>query len=140
MLVSSSSATHGRPWENDPHFNQAIDRSHSDLVKYSRKDQEYHIVLEYLRDASRSAERVIRFRFPELIALQKSQSASPKAFSNANPSGDPVVIPGGINSGYATIVSSRYIHIQILREFLTRLFGPRSWHVEVSGPPLPTLP
>lgn len=43
VLVEQSSATHTRPWENQAHQVQAIDRNHSDMVKF---DHEYDLDLE----------------------------------------------------------------------------------------------
>lgn len=37
-LVDKTSATHGRPWEDGPEHIVAMDRSHSDLVKFSAND------------------------------------------------------------------------------------------------------
>lgn len=34
ILVEQSSATHTRPWENETHHVQAIDRNHKDMVKF----------------------------------------------------------------------------------------------------------
>jgi hypothetical protein len=112
VLVSSSSATHGRPWETGTQYSQAVNRNHSDLVKYSRGDQDYIIVLEYLRESSRSAERVIRFRFPELAPSRESQSASPKKTLN--------------QKGFKAVsqrIPSRYIHRMSLGRLLEREFG-----------------
>ena len=123
VLVSSSSATHGRPWETDARYSQAVNRNHSDLVKYSMKDQDYIIVLEHLRESSRSAERVIRFRFPELASSRESQSASPK--ETLNQKGPKLVLQR---------ISSRYIHRMSLLQLLRREFGSSGWNVTVSRP------
>jgi len=126
VLVSSSSATHGRPWETDPQYNQAVNRNHSDLVKYSMKDQDYIIVLEHLRESSRSAERVIRFRFPELVSSRESLSASPKETLNQK---EPKL--------KLQRISARYIHRRTLFQFLEGLFGSSSssnWGVTVNRP------
>lgn len=124
VLVSSSSATHGRPWETDAQYSQAVNRNHSDLVKYSMKDQDYIIVLEHLRESSRSAERVIRFRFPELVSSsQGSQSASPNETLHRK---GPKLVKQRI--------TCRYIHEQHLKELLRKEFGKRGWKVHVSRP------
>lgn len=49
MLVDIHSATQGRPWENGENFIDAINRNHSDLVKFSRNDEDYERVLAHLR-------------------------------------------------------------------------------------------
>ncbi|KAF8849682.1 hypothetical protein BDZ45DRAFT_555301, partial [Acephala macrosclerotiorum] len=41
ILVDSSSARHGRPWENEAHHCLALKRNHSDLVKFSSNDGDY---------------------------------------------------------------------------------------------------
>ena len=55
ILVDSSSARHGRHWENETHHAQAIPRSHSELVKFSYDDEEYSKVLEVLKRLSSAA-------------------------------------------------------------------------------------
>jgi hypothetical protein len=62
VLVTRSSATHGRPWETEPHHIQAIKRNHSDLVKFRRKDMYYHIVSQHLREFADKACAVIQAR------------------------------------------------------------------------------
>ena len=62
VLVHSSSATHGRPWENEVHHIQPINKSHSDLVKYSVHDGVYERVLHVLQQFTKSAVTVIRDR------------------------------------------------------------------------------
>jgi hypothetical protein len=125
VLVSSSSATHGRPWETDTRYSQAVNRNHSDLVKYSRQDQDYNIVLEHLRESSRSAERVIRFRFPELVSGRESQSASPK--ETLNQEGPKLV---------RQLLSARYIHKMSLLKLLREKFGSSGWTITVCRPSL----
>lgn len=50
VLVDSHSATHGRPYDSEHHRNYPIDRTHSDLVKFSSAyDETYIMVLGYLR-------------------------------------------------------------------------------------------
>jgi protein SERAC1 len=63
VLVQSSSATHSRPWENEACHIQALNKTHSDLVKYSRHDGDYYRVLSLLQGFTRSAVAVIRDRF-----------------------------------------------------------------------------
>jgi hypothetical protein len=116
VLVNSSSASQGRPWETDIRYRQSINRTHSDLVKFSRQDHDYIVVLEYLRESSRSAERVIRFRFPELMSSPEPEAAN------------------STDSNYESQrLSGRYIHRMRLVELLRRLFN-HSWSVEVSKP------
>lgn len=63
ILVAESSATHGRPGEDKAHNVQAINRTHSELVKYRRGDQDYLVVLDLLRVFAASAVEVIQTRF-----------------------------------------------------------------------------
>jgi hypothetical protein len=49
VLVDMSSATHGRPWEGDAQHILALNRSHSELIKFSYHDHDYPRVLEILR-------------------------------------------------------------------------------------------
>lgn len=62
VLVHSSSATHGRPWESEAHHIQPISKTHSDLVKYSVHDGVYARVLHILQQFTKSAVTVIRDR------------------------------------------------------------------------------
>ncbi|KAK3363512.1 hypothetical protein B0T25DRAFT_436789, partial [Lasiosphaeria hispida] len=48
-LVTTSSATHCRPWENGREHVCAIARTHSDMVKFGPEDHEYDKVRERLR-------------------------------------------------------------------------------------------
>ena len=69
VLVGSASATHGRPWELGEHYVQAINRNHSDLVKFAKQDENYEVVLYHLRKFSGVAADVIRKRFEEAQSL-----------------------------------------------------------------------
>jgi hypothetical protein len=62
VLVHSSSATHGRPWENEAHHIQPISKTHSGLVKYSVYDGVYARVLHVLQQFAELAVTVIRDR------------------------------------------------------------------------------
>jgi len=55
ILVSSSSAMHGRSWENEAHHCSALKRSHSELVKFSRNDGDYERVLATLKRMASAA-------------------------------------------------------------------------------------
>jgi hypothetical protein len=50
ILVGTASATHGRHWENQAHHVQAINRDHSQLVKFKANDEVYDRVLSTLKD------------------------------------------------------------------------------------------
>jgi hypothetical protein len=71
ILVGSASATHGRSWENQAHHIQAINRSHSELVKFSNHDAIYFRVRDQLRDFSEAAVDVIQARFGETEGARK---------------------------------------------------------------------
>jgi hypothetical protein len=62
ILVDKDSATQSRPWETSDRYIMSINRSHSDLVKFSKHDHEYEIVLDCLRDFLQAAPRVIAKR------------------------------------------------------------------------------
>ncbi|KAL8878972.1 MAG: hypothetical protein Q9198_003325 [Flavoplaca austrocitrina] len=63
VLVDASSATHGRPGEDQAHHIQALNRNHSEMVKFGRKDVDYDIVLGFLKEFAKSASDIIRARF-----------------------------------------------------------------------------
>ena len=63
VLVDRHSATHGREWESDGQFIQPVNRNHSELVKFSKHDDDYQTVLRHLSAFKRNACRVIRDRF-----------------------------------------------------------------------------
>lgn len=52
VLVTKKSATHGRPWEYGPEYMCAINRTHSNLVKFGEHDHEYEAVLVRLKALS----------------------------------------------------------------------------------------
>ncbi|KAL7948676.1 nacht and ankyrin domain-containing protein [Trichoderma barbatum] len=49
ILVSKSSATHCRPWEGGTEHTCAINRTHSDMVKFAEEDSEYDMVLVQIK-------------------------------------------------------------------------------------------
>ncbi|KAF2148051.1 hypothetical protein K461DRAFT_298150 [Myriangium duriaei CBS 260.36] len=55
ILVSQSSATICRPWEDESHYVCAIGRSHSDIVKFAPRDADYDRVLARLRSLADEA-------------------------------------------------------------------------------------
>ncbi|KAM4062561.1 tetratricopeptide repeat domain-containing protein [Hirsutella rhossiliensis] len=55
VLVTKSSATHCRPWEDGPEHNCAVARSHSGMVKFRPNDPEYDKACERLRGLARRA-------------------------------------------------------------------------------------
>ena len=60
VLVEQSSATHTRPWENDAHHVQAIDRNHSDMVKFNHGyDPDLERVATILREFVNGASSMI---------------------------------------------------------------------------------
>ncbi|KAL8884110.1 MAG: hypothetical protein Q9215_007769, partial [Flavoplaca cf. flavocitrina] len=63
ILVDASSATHGRPGEDQVHHIQPLNRNHSELVKFGRKDVGYDVVLGFLREFAESASDIIQTRF-----------------------------------------------------------------------------
>lgn len=63
VLVDIASATHGRPWELDDRYILALNRTHSDLVKFSKQDEDYEVILHHLQRLSGVAMNVIQDRF-----------------------------------------------------------------------------
>ncbi|KAF1953686.1 hypothetical protein CC80DRAFT_537276 [Byssothecium circinans] len=63
VLVDVNSATQGRSWENTVRFIEAINRDHSNLVKFHRNDEDYERVLGHLRRFAQQATVVIPKRF-----------------------------------------------------------------------------
>lgn len=153
VLVSSSSATQSRPWETDVRYTQAMNRNHSDLVKFSFKDQDYVVVLEHLRESSRSAKRVIRPRFPHLESSPESEpEAEPEPepepeseMGSASSKKPPTRTPRAkklltkklsmretrrLSMAETQRISARYIHYWSLVELLRDLYGDQ-WRIEV---------
>ncbi|EWZ78435.1 hypothetical protein FOWG_17299 [Fusarium oxysporum f. sp. lycopersici MN25] len=62
-LVTKSSATHCRSWEDGPEHICAIARTHSDMVKFGPHDHEYDIVCTRLKGLARRA-LTARHRMP----------------------------------------------------------------------------
>ncbi len=63
VLVNETSATHSRPGEDLAHNVQAIDRTHSDMVKFSRRDEAYNLVLSFIQEFADAATAVVEARF-----------------------------------------------------------------------------
>ena len=63
VLVAKDSAIHSRPWEMDPRFIIAVDRSHNDLVKFERYSDDYEHVLACLRLLLENATDIVSRRF-----------------------------------------------------------------------------
>lgn len=78
-LVTKSSATRCRPWEDGPEHICPISRSHSDMVKFREHDEEYDKVAQRLSGlARRAVERGIRHRSntgPELSGKSPKPAA-----------------------------------------------------------------
>ncbi|KAF2193038.1 hypothetical protein K469DRAFT_551882 [Zopfia rhizophila CBS 207.26] len=55
FLVTKSSATHCRSWEDGPEHICAVNRTHSDMVKFRQQDHEYEKVLQRLKGLARRA-------------------------------------------------------------------------------------
>lgn len=63
VLVDSASAAHSRPWELEDRYVQAINRNHSDLVKFTKQDEDYEVVLHHLKRLSSLAVDVVQEHF-----------------------------------------------------------------------------
>lgn len=55
ILVTKSSATHGRYWEDGQEHICAIDRTHSEIVKFEPQDHEYEKVRQRLQSLAKRA-------------------------------------------------------------------------------------
>ncbi len=82
VLVNESSATHGRPGEDQAHNVQAINRTHSDMVKFGRRDETYKLVAGFLHEFAESTAAVNEVRFraadgtvfaPHILALKRQK-------------------------------------------------------------------
>lgn len=60
ILVGQASATHGRSWENKAHHIQAINRAHSQLVKFRANDEVYRRTLGTLKEFTKEAVTMTR--------------------------------------------------------------------------------
>lgn len=69
VLVSKSSATHCRPWENGQQYICAIHRTHSEMVKFSSEDSEYEKVLGRIQSLVREARKAQEVQ--EAVIAQK---------------------------------------------------------------------
>ena len=63
VLVTKASATHCRPWEDNPGHICALNRTHSDIVKFAPQSEEYDKVLARIR---RIVQRALVIRLPNL--------------------------------------------------------------------------
>ena len=70
-LVDQSSATESLPLEPISHT-QAVNRNHSEMVKFSSKDTLYQIVLSYLDPFAEEALEAIHARFSEPQGISPS--------------------------------------------------------------------
>ncbi|KAI9778529.1 MAG: hypothetical protein M1839_008060 [Geoglossum umbratile] len=83
VLVDSFSATHSRPWESEAHHIQGINRTHSDIVKFSPQDKYYYIVLQHLRELVASATIMAQTQTPEPQELTEEQIDCLKSLSSS---------------------------------------------------------
>ncbi|KAH8763535.1 hypothetical protein F5882DRAFT_20290, partial [Hyaloscypha sp. PMI_1271] len=74
ILVGTASATHGRHWENQADHIQAINRDHSQLVKFKANDEVYDRVLGTLEDFAKEAFAMKRGRRMEAEELTADDS------------------------------------------------------------------
>ena len=62
LLVGPFSAKHPRPWEPELHH-EALNRTHSDLVKFSVGDVDYERVLSRLSEITSKARTILLSRY-----------------------------------------------------------------------------
>ncbi|KAL8794050.1 MAG: hypothetical protein Q9195_003350 [Heterodermia aff. obscurata] len=77
QTFSEASATHGRPGENEAHDIQAINSTHSEMVKFGIGDPRYQLVVGFLKDFIATA--------PTIVEARSHQSNNP---DYVEPSGD----------------------------------------------------
>lgn len=100
VLVNSSSATHGRYWETEAHHVQALNKTHSDLVKFTSHDADYERVLSVLKSMAAAAVLTTpRGNRPGIGSVTdnpnpRSAGSSPSTLSPLSYSALSLVIPG----------------------------------------------
>ena len=62
FMVSRFSATRPRLWESEA-CDEGLDRTHSDLVKFTVNDVDYEIVLKRLREVTSKATATLTSRY-----------------------------------------------------------------------------
>lgn len=75
VLVEPSSATSARSWESGPANSCAINRTHSELVKFEPHDSDYDLVLRYLK---KLAQRSSMCRRPEIVGVENFRALHEK--------------------------------------------------------------
>lgn len=65
-MVNEASATHSRPGENEAHDIQAINSTHSEMVKFGVRDPNYNLVVGFLQQFAASAPKTVKARFDRL--------------------------------------------------------------------------
>ena len=75
VLVSRSSAVHSRPGEDEPHHIHALNRDHSELVRFAFGDADYAIVLGFLNDFALRAPIAIKARLSDTSVHQNKGKA-----------------------------------------------------------------
>ncbi len=65
ILVEVSSASHGRELERGGWQVEPIDRSHSDMVKFTPYDENYYRVLSHLVRFAKLAGEIVQRRFAD---------------------------------------------------------------------------
>ncbi|OPB38898.1 hypothetical protein A0O28_0020040 [Trichoderma guizhouense] len=84
ILVSKSSATHCRERENGSQSICAIDRTHSEMVKFGPEDDEYEKVIELIQSLARKAQEneELRRLFPQITEEQIQKCLQSLAFEH----------------------------------------------------------
>ena len=62
MLVDKASAISGRSWEQDRQFVMGLPKDHSNLVKFSERDDCYDRVCQYLKRLTKNADTIVQSR------------------------------------------------------------------------------
>ncbi|PTB73368.1 hypothetical protein M440DRAFT_1339450 [Trichoderma longibrachiatum ATCC 18648] len=92
FLVTKSSATYCRPWNDGPEYSCAIARSHSDLVRFGPHDADYRTMKERIKGIARralEAQRTLQAAAPKVpaavnIGLDKNGDSTEEDVANAS--------------------------------------------------------
>ncbi|KAL6812492.1 nacht and ankyrin domain-containing protein [Trichoderma sp. SZMC 28015] len=96
VLVSRSSATHCRPWENGAEHICAINRAHSEMVKFGQEDPEYDRVLGRIKSLAQRAITARKSTLRPNLSPEEEKSLQSLAFRQMQDRGNDIelAVPG----------------------------------------------
>ncbi|KAL6826497.1 hypothetical protein V8C40DRAFT_244386 [Trichoderma camerunense] len=96
VLVSKASATHCRPWENTAEHICAINRTHSEMVKFGQEDPEYDRVLGRIRSLVQRAITARKSKLQLKLSLEEEHCLQSLAFKQMQNRGNDIehAVPG----------------------------------------------